>query len=587
MSSAVPPKARSRVWHKLALVLALIGVLPLILAAYLIAGSDAQRLADSARAYHLATAEVALGEARGLVARALAETRSLVQVLASDVPIERREVLARAELLGAELLDDVAVYDLQGARVLVMRTSQDATPWQPPASLDAARMQQALERGHLLGDVVQSPRGHMLLELVVPGWRGPDQTPYAFLVVAIDLSPLSTLVADLGRRHFDDVNRVRLIDNDLRVIASVEPVALGTSLRGTDVVAGVTGARPFDRNVAYTVDYLAGETNLIGAVVPMPELGWAALVEQTQDEAYAGVAATWRTAAVVAVAVALLALLIGLVLGRRFARPIEAMAEATGRVAAGDFSARVPVDRRDEIGTTAVAFNRMAADLGTYRDRLIDETRARENLSRFMSSEVVDRIVKGRAALTLGGERREITVMFADVVGFTMLADEREPEVAVAILNEFFTIVTEIVFQHGGIIDKFIGDCAMAIWGAPESRVDDARQAVRAAEAIVRWLEVGNARWHKQIGRDIEVAIGIHSGPAVVGNIGSEKRMDYTAIGDAVNRAARLERLARPGQILMTRETLQLIGDEFQSHSIGTFDIIGHARPSEIFALAE
>ncbi|HRE91201.1 MAG TPA: adenylate/guanylate cyclase domain-containing protein, partial [Myxococcota bacterium] len=176
---------------------------------------------------------------------------------------------------------------------------------------------------------------------------------------------------------------------------------------------------------------------------------------------------------------------------------------------------------------------------------------------------------------------------FADVVSFTSLADEREPEVAVAILNELFTIVTEIVFQHGGIIDKFIGDCAMAIWGAPDGHPDDARRAVRAAEAILRWLEVGNARWRKQLGRDIELAIGIHTGVAVVGNIGSEKRMEYTAIGDAVNVAARLERLARPGQILMTRETMQRVADEFPSQSLGTYNIVGRSRPSEIYVLSE
>lgn len=595
----VQVKGGVRVWHKLALILLLVGCGPLAAAAYMIANGDAKRLAESARAYHLATAEVALGEARGLVARALAETRALGTILAkSDVDAERREAAARAQLLGAELVDEVAVYDGLGKRLLVMRTTAPESPrWDPAAALAPEQMEAAAARGYLARDVVRVRSGDkaagnepLALELVVPIWQGaePERKLYAFLVVAIDLEPLSTMVAGLGTRHFEDPRRVRLLDGALKVLAASDRSALGSSLVGTPAVSGLSGERPFDREVAYTVDYVGADgVALIGAIIPLPELGWAALVEQEQAEAYAGVAATWKTALIVGISAAALALGFALFIGRRLARPVEAMAAATSRVAAGDFAVRVPIGSSDEIGRTALAFNQMAGDLGSYRDKLVDETRARENLSRFLSPEVVERIVKGKGALKLGGERREVTVLFADVVSFTALADEREPEVAVAILNELFTIVTEIVFQHGGIIDKFIGDCAMALWGAPDAHEDDARQAVRAAEAILRWLEVGNAKWRKQLGRDIELAIGIHTGSAVVGNIGSEKRMDYTAIGDAVNVAARLERLARPGQILMTRETMQRVQGEFASQSIGTYNIIGRSRPSEIFVLAE
>jgi len=584
-----------RLWHKLALALVAVGLLPLLVAAFVIADGDAKRLAESARAYHLAIAEVALGEVRGLVARALAETRALGQVLArSDAPAERREALARAQLLGAELVDVVAVYDPHGKRIMVMRTGGDGLAageatsqrWVPPELLTEETRATAVARGHSARDVVEA--GAMTLELIVPAWNEASaKAPYAFLAVAVDLAPLSSLVKGLALRHFDDPRRVRLLDAELRIIASADASEIGTSLRGSAALADVTGSAPFSREIAYTLDYEAAGEARIGALVPLTELGWAALVEEAQSEAYAGVAATWRTAAQVGIVVALLAFGLALLVGRRMARPVEAMADATTRVAGGDFDVRVAVRGRDEIATTAGAFNLMAESLGSYREQLVEETRVRGNLSRFLSPEVVERIVKGREALALGGERREITVMFADVVGFTALADEVQPEIAVAILNELFTIVTEIVFQHGGVIDKFIGDCAMAMWGAPEMRDDDARRAVRAAEAILRWLEVGNAKWRKQIGRDIELAIGIHTGFAVVGNIGSEKRMEYTAIGDAVNIAARLERLARPGQILMTRETISRVGDEFSSRSIGTYDIIGRARPSEIFVLAD
>lgn len=593
-----------KVWQKLAAVLLLAGLVPLAIAATVIAQGDAERLTESARAYHLATAEVVLSEARGLVARALAETRSIGATLARiDEPLERREASARAQLIGAELVDQVAVYSSTGTKLFRMRAgSADAPTWTPPESLRPEQMEASAERDYLAWPVERRSDGTLVLPLAVPVFqRAPpeddadglakDAPPriYAFLVVDVSLAALSELASNLGARHFDRPDRVRLLDEQLRVIAAHDKTSHLASLRGTPVVSTVElTPDALQKDVAYTVDYVdRSDTALIGAIVPLPELRWAALVEQEQEVAYASVAATWRTAAWVAIGAASLALVMALLFGRRMARPVEDIAAATNKVAAGDFTVRVAEGRKDEIGKTASAFNKMTADLGDYRDRLVTETRARGNLSRFLSPEVVERIVAGHGDLTLGGERREITVMFADVVSFTSLADEREPEVAVAILNELFTIVTEIVFQHGGIIDKFIGDCAMAIWGAPDSHPEDARRAVRAAEAILRWLEVGNARWRKQLGRDIELAIGIHTGVAVVGNIGSEKRMEYTAIGDAVNVAARLERLARPGQILMTRETMQRVADEFPSQSLGTYNIVGRSRPSEIYVLSE
>ena len=138
-----------------------------------------------------------------------------------------------------------------------------------------------------------------------------------------------------------------------------------------------------------------------------------------------------------------------------------------------------------------------------------------------------------------------VTVLFADVVAFTKLAENREPEETVALLNELFTVATEILQRRGGIVDKFIGDCVMAVWGAPHSYPDDAERAVAAAEDLRRWLDTANRRWKTKYGVQVQLGMGIHTGLAVAGNLGSEKRMEYTVIGDPVNEAARLCDLAK------------------------------------------
>ncbi len=217
--------------------------------------------------------------------------------------------------------------------------------------------------------------------------------------------------------------------------------------------------------------------------------------------------------------------------------------------------------RGDELGSLGRSFDGMAMTLETQERELIAQTQARSALSRYLSPEVVELVVSQPEKLRLGGERREVTIFFADVVGFTRLSESQTPETIVALLNELFTFATEIIQRRGGIIDKFIGDCIMAVWGSPQTRPDDAQRAVQAAEDLRRWLDVGNRRWRERWGIEIQLAIGVHTGPAVAGNVGSEKRMEYTVIGDTVNVAARLESMAQPGQILVSEATRERIAD--------------------------
>jgi len=343
--------------------------------------------------------------------------------------------------------------------------------------------------------------------------------------------------------------------------------------------------RHVDAEVA--ADYAVDGRQVLGVLVPIPETGWGVVVEQDEAEAYHAVRTLWRTALAVGLGAALAAALLGLFAGRRLSAPIVSVAQAAHKVAHGDFSVRVEVERRDEVRDLADSFNSMATDLVDYRDRLVEETRIRTDLSRYLSPEVVEGVVTHRRALELGGERRLVTVVFADLAGFTPLAEQQPPERVVAVLNELFTFLTEIVFRHGGMVDKFVGDCVMAVFGIPDGRPDDALRAVRAAEEMMRWMEVGNARWSRELGTDLRLGIGINTGTVLAGNIGSRKRMEYTVIGDVVNIASRLESLARPGQVLMTVATAARVRDEMPCTHVVTHRFPDKTEDTEIWALSE
>jgi len=202
-----------------------------------------------------------------------------------------------------------------------------------------------------------------------------------------------------------------------------------------------------------------------------------------------------------------------------------------------------------------------------------------------MSKQLVDAIVTGEHSLSLGGKRTMVSVVFADVVGFTPLAEARQAEQIVGLLNELFSMLTEIVFRHGGTVDKFIGDCIMAVWGAPVSQEDHATRALAAAEDMMRFLETANEGWKEKYDVEIRLGIGVNSGEAIVGNIGSDKRMEYTVIGDVVNVAARLEAIAQPNQVLVSEATHALVGDAFGLRKLGDRKLTGRKTETAVYAL--
>ena len=203
-------------------------------------------------------------------------------------------------------------------------------------------------------------------------------------------------------------------------------------------------------------------------------------------------------------------------------------------------------------------------------ERLQKQAKSRSSFERFLPRQVVDQILRSPDEVRLGGVRQKVTALFADIRNFTTLSETRTPELIVNLLNQYFSMVSEIIFKHSGTLDKYIGDGLMALFGAPYSSELDAVKAVRAAVEMQRAMVNYNERMRADNLPPIEIGIGVNTGSAIVGYIGSESRLDYTAIGDTINTASRLESLAQPGQIVISENTMQSLDETFRVRSLGT-----------------
>ena len=216
----------------------------------------------------------------------------------------------------------------------------------------------------------------------------------------------------------------------------------------------------------------------------------------------------------------------------------------------------------------------------------LEKKRVMKAFERYVAPEVVKELGKDASFESrLGGERRDIAVLFVDIRGFTTMSESLQPEQVVDILNEYLNLTSQSIFNNQGTLDKFIGDATMAVFNAPMDLEDYVYKAVCAANDMRKGAEVLEKKLTEQFGNSVQFGIGVNCGPAIVGNIGSEKRMDYTAIGDTVNTAARLESNAKRGEILISEAVYERIKDRIEVEPVGELSLKGKSQKIATYRL--
>lgn len=529
-------------WVRLAALAAVVGVVPLGVAGALLLNANGDAMRRSAWAVQIVIAGD-MGRTLGSEFHALDRTLSVVADALRDPELDENARIARAsEAVTVGPTREVAIYDSNGAWVDSLARGQRTMP------------------DDLSGDesFARAPLG--------------DDDSAGFVAARLPMDALRERSVSLARDHLGG-GSVHVVAGDGRVIVGSTD-AERLPLRG--VVATELSA-------PVSIE----EEEFVVTIAPLPtrtQRGpqWVIVVQTPADVVLAPLARTRTVIFAGLAAAALLAIGLAILFARRTVHPITALSQFASDLAARRFDSRVPFERDDELGALARDLDFAARALESSEAQIREDAAIRLDLGRFLPAELVEKVVEREHAMELGGRRMRISVLFADVVAFTPLAEELPPEKVVALLNELFTLLTNVVFRHGGTVDKFLGDSVMALFGAPEPHDDHATRALLTAEDMLAYVETASAGWAQKYDVRVQLAIGIASGDAVVGNVGSESRMDYTAIGDVVNIAARLEAIARPGQILSTEATRDDAGEGFEFVQVDERVLAGRSTPMVI-----
>jgi class 3 adenylate cyclase/HAMP domain-containing protein len=357
-------------------------------------------------------------------------------------------------------------------------------------------------------------------------------------------------------------------------IFSVAEARGDTGLRrlGQDMVKGGQGLVPL-------TDFVSGHKSWM-YYAPLPATGWSLGVVFPDNELLAGIRTlTGKILGIGALGLLFLGVVI-VVISRNIVRPLQVLARKTGAIAQGDFTATVPETGTRELAHLASSFNEMGRQLTDYIEK---RDFIRDTFGRYVTQEVVKRLLESKESLELGGETREVSIIMSDLRGFTAITADMDPEQVIVFLNRYLGKMIEILVEHRAVIDEIIGDGILAFFGAPEPQEDHPARAVACALAMQAAMDEINAANEVDGLPHLEMGIAVNTGAVVVGNIGSEKRMKYSVVGAHVNFTGRMESYTVGGQVLVSPNTYERVKDLVEVGNTLEVQMKGVPQPATLY----
>jgi adenylate cyclase len=537
-----------------------------------------------------------LGSFLGLLAAVLAASLIAVQRLESRRA--ERDVEAGLELTRALFEDLLAKHDRELASALKLLAGdfafKQAVATRDPATVHSAALNHRARMGADLllvagedGAVLADTRRLKAASAKAPAFVRPaleggpvsgifvlDGAAYQLAAVSINApDPIGVVAAGylIDDKVAASLKRLTLAEVSFLVDGAVAGSTLAPERRET-LAGHAPSLGPAPRRMQ-----LGGELFLAAASTARAPV--TAVVMRSWDEARRPLRTMQSRLLAVGFAGLAAAFLVGLIIAKGLTASLESLAAAAAAVGQGRYDIDPRIPGSDEVARLGRAFTDMAKGL-------LEREKIRSILHKSVSKEIAESLV-ARGAIELGGEERDVTVLFSDIRSFTSISESLAPKELVAQLNDYFTGMARAIDGHHGVIDKFIGDAVMALFGAPLSRPDDAANALRAALAMGEALDRLNVERAAKGLPAWQFGVGVNTGRVVAGTLGSEQRWSYTVIGDAVNAASRLESATKElgARIVVSARTKDLAGPGFRWKPLGRISVKGKTESLEVFEL--
>lgn len=425
----------------------------------------------------------------------------------------------------------------------------------------------AVSKGQVDFTIGKLKDGTPSLRMAIPFVQRADGTFSQLLAIELNQERLTSLFGE------STAYLSYLVDRKGRILGSTDArtLSLGTDVSKLAIVEALRTTKAQSGQQDYAD--LAGVPQM-GAYQRVGFADLTVISEAPVETAVSAQKKVLRRTAFLAGAFLFLALTLSFFFSQSITGPIQALAGAAASVAKGDFTVRLPFKEKsgDEIQEFSGTFNHMVKGL-EERDRV------KATFAKFHSKEVADLLTSGE--VNLGGERRSAVVFFSDVRGFTAMSEKMDPEALVKILNRYMTRMVRVIISHGGIVDKYVGDAIMALWGVPLPKEGDVENALRACIGMRQALAELNEELRGEGLPPLKIGMGLNVGPLIAGNIGSEERMEYTVIGDTVNTASRIESLTKEfgTDLLISQAILDQLPGKFITEKAHEAMVKGKSEP--------
>jgi len=486
-----------------------------------------------------------------------------------DKPQEARRIDALKLLRQAPAITEIAAVDGSGReRLRVSRLHMDRIESRADLSSDLRYLRARIAKVYF-GPVYFQQGSEPYMSVAIAGPRRAS----GVTIAEVNLKLIWDIVS---RMRIGKAGRAFVIDGSGQLVAHPDNslVLRKTSFAQLPQVSDAIARRPLADSVA---NDLRGRA-VLTAYAPIPRLGWFVFTERPLSEAFAPLyAALWRTGALLVAGLAV-SLVASALLARRMVRPIRALQRQAARIGGGDLSSAIDLKTGDEIELLGDQINRMATDLKELQSR--SESLGR--LKRFLSPQIAEAIETSGGDDILASHRREITVVFCDLRGFTAFADNAEPEEVMGVMRDYHAALGALIYRYEGTLERFVGDGLMVLFNDPLPCPDPALRAIRMADDMRARISELKGGWQRK-GHALEFGIGIAQGYSTLGRIGFEGRFDYAAIGNVPNMASRLCDFAKGGQILISQKVFADVHEAIESEPLGEISLKGFQRPVAVY----